>query len=110
MEVSTILLQRTIASYQRLVGSQKFIMIDEAQAIPDIEKVLKLMIDDISGISILVMGSSNFDLKAAAGEPLVGRRIVVQLFPIAQAELSQTEDLLITTSNLEQRLIYGSYP
>lgn len=110
VEVSAILQQRTIANYRRLVGNNKLIVIDEAQAVPDIGKVLKLMIDNINGISILATGSSSFDLNAAAGEPLVGRQIVFQLFPIAQAELFQTEDLLATTSNLEQRLIYGSYP
>jgi hypothetical protein len=44
------------------------------------------------------------------GEPLVGRNIVYYLYPIAQVELSATEDKLTTVRNLEQRLIYGSYP
>jgi predicted AAA+ superfamily ATPase len=32
------------------------------------------------------------------------------LYPIAQAELSLIEDYLSTTRNLEERLIFGSYP
>jgi predicted AAA+ superfamily ATPase len=110
IDVSTVLQRRTIANYRRLVGNNKLIVIDEAQAVPDVGKALKLMIDNISGISILATGSSSFELNAVAGEPLVGRQKVFQLFPIAQAELSQTEDMLATTSNLEQRLVYGSYP
>jgi predicted AAA+ superfamily ATPase len=44
------------------------------------------------------------------GEPLVGRNIIYHLYPIAQAELSPMEDALTTARNLEQRLLYGSYP
>lgn len=110
MHVAGILQQRTIANYQRLVRGKKIVIIDEAQAVPTIGQILKLMIDNIKGITIIATGSSSFDLVAAAGEPLVGRQLVYHLYPIAQEELSGIEDLLTTTSNLEQRLIYGSYP
>ncbi|MHA4808878.1 ATP-binding protein [Flavitalea flava] len=110
MQVAAILQQRTIANYERLIRNKKIVIIDEAQAVPDIGRVLKLMIDSIKGITIIATGSSSFDLVAAAGEPLVGRQLVYQLYPIAQVELTQLENLLATTSNLEQRLIYGSYP
>jgi len=53
---------------------------------------------------------SSFDLVYATGEPLVGRSLVYQLYPIAQTELSTVEDYITTTGNLERRLIYGSYP
>ena len=85
-------------------------IIDEAQAVPEIGKILKLMIDNVRGITIIVTGSSSFDLVYNTGEPLVGRYIVYHLFPIAQVELSEVEDRLTTLRNLEQRLIYGSYP
>lgn len=110
MQVSEMLQQRTIANYSRIIGGKKIIIIDEAQTIPEIGKILKLMIDGIKGITVIVTGSSSFDLVYAAGEPLVGRNLVYQLYPIAQAELSVVEDYITTTKNLEQRLIYGSYP
>ena len=34
----------------------------------------------------------------------------LHLYPIAQVELSETEDYLTTIRNLEDRLIYGGYP
>ena len=52
MHVSWILQQRTIANYKKLTYGKKIIIIDEAQTIPDIGKVLKLMIDNIKGITI----------------------------------------------------------
>jgi predicted AAA+ superfamily ATPase len=57
-----------------------------------------------------VTGSSVFDLQNKLGEPLVGRQNTIQLFPIAQAELSGIENFVTTKSKLEERLIYGSYP
>lgn len=110
MQVSEILQRRTVANYLQLTAGKKIIIIDEAQTIPEIGKILKLLIDGVKGITVIVTGSSSFDLVYATGEPLVGRNIIYQLYPIAQAELSTVEDYMTTTRNLEQRLIYGSYP
>ena len=110
MLVANLLQQRTIANYSQLTKGKTIVIIDEAQAIPEIGKILKLMVDNVKGISIIATGSSSFDLVYRTGEPLVGRNIVHYLYPIAQIELSTIEDRLTTLNNLEQRLIYGSYP
>ena len=110
MQVSEILQKRTEANYKQLTAGKTIIIIDEAQAIPEIGKILKLMIDRIKGITIIATGSSSFDLLNHTGEPLVGRNHVFHLYPIAQSELSVIEDYLSTKRNLEERLIYGSYP
>lgn len=110
MQISAILQNRTIANYQQLTKGKKIIIIDEAQAIPEIGKILKLLIDTIKGITVVATGSSSFDLVNKTGEPLVGRNVAFYLYPIAQAELSTIEDFLTTKQNLEERLIYGSYP
>ncbi len=110
MQVSELLQKRTVANYKQLTAGKKIIVIDEAQAIPNIGKILKLLIDSVKGITVIASGSSSFDLVYTTGEPLVGRNLVYYLYPIAQAELSVTEDYLTTIRNLEERLIYGSYP
>src|SRR5258708_1186643 len=110
MQIAGLLQQRTVANYSQLTKGKKMVIIDEAQAIPEIGKILKLMIDSVKGITIIATGSSSFDLVYSTGEPLVGRNIVYHLYPIAQVELSTIEDKLTTLRNLEQRLIYGSYP
>lgn len=110
MQISAILQNRTIANYQQLTKGKKIIVIDEAQEIPEIGKILKLLIDTIKGITVVATGSSSFDLVNRTGEPLVGRNLEFYLYPIAQAELSIIEDFLTTNQNLEERLIYGSYP
>ena len=84
MQVADLLQQRTIENYARLTKGKKTVIIDEAQAVPEIGKILKLMIDNVRGITIIVTESSSFDLVYNTGEPLVGRNIVYHLFPIAQ--------------------------
>src|SRR5690554_7362764 len=51
-----------------------------------------------------------FDLANTLGEPLVGRKNTLYLFPLAQLEFSQYENYKQTKENLEQRLLFGSYP
>ena len=110
MQVAELLQKRTVANYKQLTAGKKIIVLDEAQVVPDIGKILKLLIDSIKGITVIATGSSSFDLVYTTGEPLVGRNLIYYLYPIAQVELSATEDHLTTVRNLEQRLIYGSYP
>ena len=101
---------RSITNYQQLTQSKKYLIIDEAQHIPEIGKILKLMVDEVEGLHIIVTGSSVFDLSNKLGEPLVGRQIQFQLFPISQMEFSQYENIIETHSLLEERIIYGGYP
>ncbi|GHT03088.1 ATPase [Bacteroidia bacterium] len=105
-----LLENRSIGNYRNLLNGIDLLAIDEAQHIPDIGAKLKLMADEVVGIQIIVSGSSSFDLFNQSGEPLVGRSIPFHLTAFSQKEIAQTENLLQTKQNLENRLIYGSYP
>lgn len=111
-DISTmaVLTERTIENYKRLLGNKKLLIIDEAQKIPEIGLILKLMVDNINGIKIIATGSSVFDMVNKLGEPLTGRKHTFHLFPFAQMEYSTYEDLTQTRARLEERLIYGCYP
>ncbi|WP_036691570.1 ATP-binding protein [Pedobacter glucosidilyticus] len=109
-DTATLLENRSIANYRRLLGENRLLIIDEAQVITEIGKILKLMIDEFEDLTIIATGSSAFDLSNQTGEPLTGRSYTYYLYPIAQAELAKHENLLQTKQNLEERLIYGSYP
>lgn len=109
-DVQQILAQQSVANYQRLLHHIELLVIDEAQAIPEIGKILKLIVDNIEGIRVIVTGSSAFDLANLSGEPLTGRAYFHELYPISQQELMEQENALQTLQNLEDRLIYGSYP
>lgn len=105
-----LLADRSIANYSNLLNNIDLLVIDEAQNIPQIGNILKLIVDEIPGIKVLASGSSSFDLLNKTGEPLTGRSYSFHLFPISQSELSLTENRLETRQNLETRLVYGSYP
>ncbi len=109
-DTHALLEKRSVQNYNRLLGKVRILVIDEAQAIPEIGKKLKLMVDSIAGLKILVTGSSVFDLDNQLGEPLVGRKMTLHLYPLAQMEFEQIENLIESKANLEDRLIYGSYP
>jgi hypothetical protein len=109
-DTSRLLENQSVANYKRLLSGKSFLIIDEAQQINNIGQKLKLMVDEIPGLRILATGSSLFDLSNKLGEPLVGRKYTMHLFPLAQLELQSDEDLLQTNANLEERLIYGGYP
>lgn len=102
--------KRTVENYKRLIGSNKILIIDEAQKIPDIGNILKLIVDNLEGIKIIATGSSVFDLTNKFGEPLTGRKSTLYMFPFTQRELSEKEDYLATKSKLEERLLFGTYP
>ena len=107
---SEMLSNKGIVEYKQLLGDKRFLIIDEAQKIENIGRKLKLMIDEIDGLKIIVTGSSTFDLNNQIGEPLTGRKHTIYLYPIAQCEWQNYENLIETTSRLEHRMIYGNYP
>jgi predicted AAA+ superfamily ATPase len=107
---ANLLKERSVANYKRLLHNIDLLVIDEAQTVPDIGLILKLIVDSIEGIKIIATGSSIFDLNNNLGEPLVGRKNTLYLFPLAQMEYSQYENYKQTTEKLEERLLFGSYP
>lgn len=107
---ANLLQERSVANYKRLLTNIKLLVIDEAQNIPEIGLILKLIVDSIDGIKVIATGSSVFDLSNTLGEPLVGRKNTIYLFPLAQMEFSATENFKETTENLEKRLLFGGYP
>ncbi len=107
---ANLLQERSVANYKRLLANIDLLVIDEAQTIPEIGLILKLIVDSIEGIKIIATGSSVFDLNNTLGEPLVGRKNTMYLFPLAQMEFSTKENYKQTTENLEERLLFGGYP
>lgn len=95
------LLKSTTSGYTHL-------FIDEAQKIPSVGINLKLIVDNIPGISIFFTGSSSFELYNQIGEPLTGRSIFLNLFGFSQEELN--DDFLEARKTLDNKLIYGLYP
>ncbi|MCR4965790.1 MAG: ATP-binding protein [Bacteroidales bacterium] len=109
-EVETMFLTRSASHYRQLFSGIDLLVVDEAQNIPDIGRILKLIVDEIENIRVIASGSSSFDLKNQTGEPLVGRSYTFHLSSLAISEwLSQTSNAQLYL-DLGERLIYGGYP
>ena len=107
-DVQEVLKNRSVANYNRLIGDALLLIIDEAQVLPGIGSVLKLMIDSRPDLTIIATGSSSLELTNNTGDPLTGRQYPFSLYPVAQFELGPNP--LKARADLEERLIYGSYP
>ncbi|MBP5358041.1 MAG: ATP-binding protein [Treponema sp.] len=102
--------KRNLNELQMLIGTNKLVVIDEAQKVDNIGLSLKLIVDNMPDVQVIATGSSAFELRNQLNEPLTGRKFEYQMFPLSTAEIYQTEGFLGVKKRLEPRLIYGSYP
>ncbi len=99
----------TVRILARVQGIEIYI-IDEAQNIKNIGQALKIIVDERPDIIVIATGSSSFDLANKIGEPLVGRREIVTLYPFALEELAKVFPRNVLDDNLSNFLTYGLYP
>lgn len=105
-----VLSSRDSRKLKSLVAGYDLLFIDEAQRVPDVGMNLKILHDQVSEIRTMVTGSSSFDLANSISEPLTGRTWTYNLYPISFLELSSLFNRFELDSQLEERLVYGSYP
>lgn len=84
------------------------VAIDEAQSVPKIGIGAKMLVDAFPEKTLILTGSSSFDLSREVGEPLTGRHFTLTLLPLAQSEMAGSRFEL--SGALDDFLIYGSYP
>ncbi len=95
---------------KQIIGSYKTVFIDEAQRISNVGMTLKLITDQLPGVSLFVSGSSAFEINQKINEPLTGRKWEYHLFPISWTEFQGHVGFIVARQQLEQRLIFGMYP
>jgi len=92
------------------LGEQDLVVLDEAQNIPDVGKVLKILVDTYPEMQIIATGSSSFDLANRTGEPLTGRVYPLRLYPISLQELAGSDGHSVVESRMDNLLRFGLYP
>lgn len=95
---------------RNLVAGYDVLFVDEAQRVPEIGINLKIIVDQIPGVRVIATGSSSLDLASKTRESLTGRAWTHRLYPIAIVELASIHTPHELNQQLDQRLIYGSYP
>ena len=110
IQVAEVLGSQDFDRIKGYVEDYELIAIDEAQQIPNIGMGLKIIVDQVPGIRVIATGSSSFDLAQTIGEPLTGRKRTITLFPLAQTELREVYNRYDLRRQLEDYLVFGSYP
>lgn len=93
-----------------VLADAELLIIDEAQRVPDIGLNLKILIDNHPDVTILATGSASFDLANKINEPLTGRKLTFNLYPLSYSEISRAVGAFEAQARLEQWLIWGGYP
>ena len=110
-----IIYREALASQSRqrlgeLLGDAELLVIDEAQRVPNIGLNLKILVDSFPQAVILATGSASFELANKISEPLTGRTLTFNMYPISYAEIRQAFGVLEARSQLERWMIWGGYP
>ena len=109
--IHDVLQTKNTETIKSLFTKGKIIAFDEAQTVTDIGLILKLLYDDReSELKFIATGSSSFDLSNKTGEPLTGRNISFNLFPLALPEIKENTGMLKVMERLDDFLVYGTYP
>ncbi len=105
-----VLSSRDLGKLRSLVAGYELLFIDEGQRIPEIGINLKILHDELPELKILVTGSSSFLLSGRVSESLAGRKKIYTLLPVSMQELGGIYNAFELNDQLEERLIFGSYP
>ncbi|HPR30994.1 MAG TPA: ATP-binding protein [Prolixibacteraceae bacterium] len=110
-EVFRILESFSITEMKLLFKNKEVIALDEAQVIPQIGKILKVLYDSHDfPQKLIATGSSSLNLSSIVTEPLTGRHQVYTLFPLLLEEIIEKKSWLWIKENLEELLLFGTYP
>jgi predicted AAA+ superfamily ATPase len=109
-DIRELLTNPTSSMLKTLTAGKEIVLIDEAQRIENIGITVKLFVDTMPEKQIIATGSSSFELANKINEPLTGRKYEVMLFPLSFSEMTRYHGLLEEKRQLEQRLVFGSYP
>lgn len=91
-------------------SNKKLVIIDEAQQLPNIGKILKRINDNIENVQIIATGSSAFELRNRTNEPLTGRKWEFFLYPLSFQEMVRHTSLMEEIQQIPHRLVFGYYP
>ncbi|MFA6183738.1 MAG: ATP-binding protein [Parcubacteria group bacterium] len=98
------------ASLKDFLGDNRLIVLDEAQNVANVGRILKIMVDTYPEIQIIATGSSSFDLANKTSEPLTGRAIRFTLSPLSLEEIKNKTNAVELNAQLENIMRFGTYP
>jgi uncharacterized protein len=98
------------STLKSFIGNYRLVVLDEAQQISDIGRILKIISDTFPEIQMIATGSSSFELGNRLSEPLTGRSREYLLYPFSMTELLTVKDRIGVDADLDGILRFGLYP
>jgi predicted AAA+ superfamily ATPase len=95
---------------RQLFPDRAVLYIDEAQRLENSGLTLKVIHDSCPHLQMIVTGSGAFELSDRIREPMTGRKFTWHLYPLSAHEIASDTSLVDYIRNIDQRLIFGSYP
>ena len=92
------------------LGDQDLVVFDEAQQVANIGRILKILVDEFPAMQVIATGSSSLSLVNQASEPLTGRMVRFELYPLALQELAGDQGYSAVDARLDFLLRFGAYP
>jgi len=102
--------RRTAENYRNVLADSNLLVLDEAQHVPEIGYIAKLLHDELPDKQLILSGSSSFEIVQKTGEPLTGRKITFELLPFSESELWGSSSPEKRTDLLRRRMVFGNYP
>jgi len=109
-DIRRALSDKTSTELKMLVGSNRLVLIDEAQRVGTIGITIELLTDTAPDIQVIATGSSAFELSSRIEEPLTGRKREFRLYPFSLTELGQMYSPLEVGRTVERCMVFGLYP
>jgi uncharacterized protein len=110
LENRTALETTNSSALKSFIGNYRLVVLDEAQQISDIGRVLKILSDTYPEIQMIATGSSSFELGNRLAEPLTGRSREYLVYPFSMNELLNIKDRIAVNADLDGILRFGLYP
>jgi len=108
--VADSLIGKSAQQIHNFLETPDVVVLDEAQSVQNIGRILKIYHDQYPQVQIIATGSSSFDLANQINEPLTGRSVEFKIYPLSISEITQKQNQLSLKSNLPKFLLYGLYP
>lgn len=111
-DINTVNLLRDAGAskLESIIGSNDFVFVDEAQRIPNIGLIAKIITDQFKKTQLILSGSSALELNQSVQEPLTGRKFEYLMYPISWDEFEKHNSYVEAEQQLEERLVFGMYP
>jgi hypothetical protein len=110
LDVQAVFSYENAVNLKSIVKNLKLIVLDEAQRVRNIGLVLKILHDEFPHLRVIATGSSSFELSGQISEPLTGRKVIYQLFPLSYEELSVGQSKIESRRSISRIMRFGTYP